>query len=116
MLPHWTDMVHGTGARRRTQGKGRIQDGREARRKSDLHGSFSRRAVDRARAEQGGVLTPQGQLDAAAEVGWRTANVPVGRRDIEATRAGKLAGYTDDEELPASLRWQTDSAPLTLER
>jgi hypothetical protein len=31
------------------------------------------------------VLTPQGQLDAAAEVVWRSENVPIDQRNVEAT-------------------------------
>ncbi|WP_268240800.1 toxin TcdB middle/C-terminal domain-containing protein [Streptomyces lacrimifluminis] len=48
-------------------------------------------AVDRARAGNGGKLTPQGQLDAAAEVDWRTSNVPMDQRDVEAVRKGGAA-------------------------
>jgi RHS repeat-associated protein len=43
-------------------------------------------AVERAKAANGGKLTPQGQLDAAAEVKWRTENVPMDQRDVEALR------------------------------
>ncbi|UJS21753.1 MAG: RHS repeat-associated core domain-containing protein [Candidatus Brocadia sp.] len=43
-------------------------------------------AVERSKAANGGKLTPQGQLDAAAEVKWRTENVPMDQRDVEALR------------------------------
>jgi RHS repeat-associated protein len=43
-------------------------------------------AVKRSKAANGGKLTPQGQLDAAAEVKWRTENVPLDQRDVEALR------------------------------
>jgi hypothetical protein len=42
-------------------------------------------AVERSKA---GKLTPQGQLDAAAEVKWRTTNVPMDQRDVDAIRKG----------------------------
>jgi hypothetical protein len=48
-------------------------------------------AVDRAKAANGGKLTPQGQLDAAAEVKWRTDNVPMDQRDVDALRKGGSA-------------------------
>ncbi len=44
-------------------------------------------AVERARkANAGKKLTPQGQLDAAAEVKWRTENIPMDQRDVNALR------------------------------
>jgi hypothetical protein len=43
-------------------------------------------AVGRVKAANNGVLTPQGQLDAANEVAWRTANVPMDQRDVNAIR------------------------------
>jgi RHS repeat-associated protein len=43
-------------------------------------------AVERAKAGGGGKLTPQGQLDAAEEVRWRTENVPLDQRDVNALR------------------------------
>jgi hypothetical protein len=43
-------------------------------------------AVERSKAANGGKLTPQGQLDAAAEVKWRTENVPMDQRDVNALR------------------------------
>jgi hypothetical protein len=45
-------------------------------------------AVERSKAASGGKLTPRGQLDAAAEVKWRTANVPMDQRDVDAIRKG----------------------------
>ncbi len=48
-------------------------------------------AVCRVRAANGGALTPQGQLDAADEVAWRTENVPMDQRDVEALRRGGQA-------------------------
>jgi hypothetical protein len=63
-------------------------------------------AVARARAANGGVLTPQGQLDAANEVAWRTANVPMDQRDINAIRnsapRNAATAAPSNEELPAS--------------
>ena len=44
-------------------------------------------AVERSRKATGGKLTPQGQLDAAAEVDWRTANTPMDQRDINDVRS-----------------------------
>jgi len=43
-------------------------------------------AVERSKAANGGKLSPQGQLDAAAEVKWRTENVPMDQRDVDALR------------------------------
>jgi hypothetical protein len=43
-------------------------------------------AVDRVKNANGGKLTPQGQLDAAEEVRWRTENVPMDQRDVDAVR------------------------------
>ncbi|WP_204043226.1 SpvB/TcaC N-terminal domain-containing protein [Acrocarpospora phusangensis] len=43
-------------------------------------------AVNRTKAANSGKLTPQGQLDAAGEVKWRTENVPMDQRDVEALR------------------------------
>jgi len=42
--------------------------------------------VGRVKAANNGVLTPKGQLDAANEVAWRTANVPMDQRDVNAIR------------------------------
>ncbi len=44
-------------------------------------------AVERVRSAQGS-LTPQGQLDAAEEVRWRTENTPMDQRDVEDRAAG----------------------------
>jgi hypothetical protein len=44
-------------------------------------------AVERVRQAQG-KLTPQGQLDAADEVLWRTANLPMDQRNVEYLRTG----------------------------
>jgi RHS repeat-associated protein len=43
-------------------------------------------AVERSKAVNAGKLTPQGQLDAAAEVKWRTENVPMDQRDVDRLR------------------------------
>ncbi|MFE9328206.1 SpvB/TcaC N-terminal domain-containing protein [Nocardia sp. NPDC052278] len=48
-------------------------------------------AVGRVKAANGGKLTPQGQLDAAAEVDWRTSNTPLDQRNVDAVRNGGLA-------------------------
>src|SRR5829696_7926029 len=48
-------------------------------------------AVERAKAANSGKLTPQGQLDAAAEVDWRTSNTPLDQRNVDAVRNGGLA-------------------------
>jgi RHS repeat-associated protein len=47
--------------------------------------------VKRSKAANGGKLTPQGQLDVAEEVKWRTANVPMDQRDVDAIRKGGSA-------------------------
>lgn len=50
-------------------------------------------AVERARKANAGKLTPQGQLDAAAEVKWRTENIPMDQRDVNALRnSGPASG------------------------
>ena len=63
-------------------------------------------AVARVRAANGGVLTPQGQLDAANEVAWRTANVPMDQRDINGIRnsapRNAATAAPSNEEPPAS--------------
>ena len=43
-------------------------------------------AVERSKAC--GKLSPEGQLDAAAEVKWRTNNVPMDQRNVDAVRKG----------------------------
>lgn len=48
-------------------------------------------SVERARKANGGKLTPQGQLDAADEVRWKTSNVPMDQRDVDAVRKGGAA-------------------------
>ncbi|MBD1833294.1 toxin [Cyanobacteria bacterium FACHB-472] len=49
-------------------------------------------AVQRSRkAASSGKLSPQGQLDAASEVKWSTANVPMDQRDVDAIRKGGAA-------------------------
>jgi RHS repeat-associated protein len=47
--------------------------------------------VERSRTAGGGKLSPQAQLDAAAEVKWRTENVPMDQRDVDTLRKGGLA-------------------------
>ena len=55
--------------------------------------------------EAQGKLTPQGQLDAAAEVKWRTSNVPLDQRDVEVLRKGGTSGGTAvKKEVVAGLK------------
>ncbi len=60
-------------------------------------------AVERNRTGKGKnrKLSPQGQLDAAAEVRWRTENVPMDQRDIEKLRGGLAA---PEKGLPVDLK------------
>jgi len=44
-------------------------------------------AVELSRKGNGGTLTPQGQLDAAEYVKWKTENVPLDQRDVEMLRS-----------------------------
>ena len=60
-------------------------------------------AVARSRAANAGQLTPQGQLDAAHEVQWRTQNVPLDQRDINALRSsGPAASPGEPAARPAA--------------
>jgi len=43
-------------------------------------------AVERVEAANKGKLSPQGQLDAAAEVRWRTENIPLDQRNVKMLR------------------------------
>jgi RHS repeat-associated protein len=43
-------------------------------------------AVDRSRDANGGTLTPQGQLDAASEVKWRTEGTGLDQREVDIKR------------------------------
>jgi hypothetical protein len=47
--------------------------------------------VARAREANGGVLTPQGHLDAANQVAWATENLPWRQGDVDALRSGGRA-------------------------
>ena len=60
-------------------------------------------AVGRVKAANNGVLTPQGQLDAANEVAWRTANVPMDQHDVNAIRnsAPRNAAKAPAPNVPA---------------
>jgi RHS repeat-associated protein len=68
-------------------------------------------AVARAKKAQG-KLTPQGQLDAAAEVKWRTSNVPMDQRDVELLRKGGTSGGAVEKEVATSLK---ETGKLTAE-
>jgi RHS repeat-associated protein len=50
------------------------------------------------KATPDGKLTPQGQLDAAAEVRWRTENIPLDQRDVERVRKGGQAAVEAAED------------------
>jgi len=52
-------------------------------------------AVNRVKKANGGKLTPQGQLDAAAEVEWRTQGTGMDQREVEAKRK---SGLVDDSK------------------
>lgn len=52
--------------------------------------------VQRVKKANAGLLTPQGHLDAAAEVRWRTANVPLDQRNVELIRRSVAANAVSE--------------------
>jgi RHS repeat-associated protein len=64
-------------------------------------------AVERARTANGGRLTPQGHLDAANEVNWRTKNIPMDQRDVNALRNSRAPSGTQRGAVTVGLMFQT---------